>query len=313
MTKLAKTLSFLTALTLSIQVMAFELKHSEGIIKLDKEPQVIASYDPAVLDSLDYLGVKVAAMPDIQSRELFAKYADLKAVGTLFEPDFTALAELKPDLIFVGRRSASKQEELSKVAPVAFYAVNNFQYLDDFKTNNLNLAKAFGKEAEAKSKLSEIDEDIKKLHELNKGRTAVFMMVLANGGVAPHVDGDLFGFVYDVFGLTPVLDGKDPNAPVKPRPEKGSSEAKSAADARALQVADIAKANPDWLIVFDRQQLSSKELTADKTLQGHPELGQLDAVKNNKIVYIDPAEWYLVTGGLNNLHNIVKKVTKQMQ
>lgn len=313
MTKLAKILSFCTALTLSTQVMAFELTHSEGTIKLDKTPETIATYDPAVLDSLDYLGIKVDLMPNIQERPAFQKYADLKAAGTLFEPDYDVLNEAKPDIIFVARRTASKQEELSKVAPVAYYSLNNFQYFENFKTNNLNLAKAFGKEAEAQAKLDEIDADMEKLHEINKDKTGVFMMVLGNGGIAPHVEGDLFGFSYDLFGLTPVLEGKDPNTPPAPRPERDSPEAKAAAEARAKQVTEIAKANPDWLIVFDRQQLTSNELTADKTLKEHPELGQLDAVKNNKIVFIEPSEWYLITGGLNNIHNIVKKAIEEMK
>ncbi|NLA50628.1 MAG: ABC transporter substrate-binding protein [Alcaligenaceae bacterium] len=313
MTKLAKILSFCTALTLSSQVMAFELTHSEGTIKLDKTPETIATYDPAVLDSLDYLGIEVDLMPNIQERPAFKKYADLKPAGTLFEPDYDVLNEAKPDIIFVARRTAAKQEELSKVAPVAFYSFNNFNYFEDFKTNNLNLAKAFGKEAEAQAKLDEIDADMKKLHEINKDKTGVFMMVLGNGRVAPHVEGDLFGFSYDLFGLTPVLEGRDPNTPPAPRPAPDSPEAKAAAEARAKQVTEIAEANPDWLIVFDRQQLTSNELTADKTLQEHPELGQLDAVKNNKIIFIEPSKWYLITGGLNNIHNIVKQAIEEMK
>lgn len=313
MTKLAKTLSFCVALTLSTHVMGFELTHSEGTIKLDKVPETIATYDPAVLDSLDYLGIQVAAMPDIKERPAFTKYADVRGAGTLFEPDYDVLNEVKPDIVFVARRTASKQEELSKVAPVAYYSVNNFQFLEDFKTNNLNLAKAFGKEDEAQAKLDAIDADIKKLHAINKDKTGVFMMVLGNGGVAPHVEGDLFGFTYDLFGLTPVLAGRDPNVAPQPRPEAGSPEAKAAAEARAKQVSEIVKANPDWLIVFDRKQLTSNELTADKTLKEHPELGQLDAVKNNNIVFIEPSEWYLITGGLNNMHNIVKQATQEMK
>ena len=313
MIKLAKTLSFCMALTLSTHVMAFELKHSAGTIKLDKAPEIIATYDPAVLDSLDYLGIKVAVMPDIQDRPAFAKYAGGKAGGTLFEPDYNVLNAVKPDLIFVARRTASKQEELSKVAPVAYYSFNNFQYLEDFKINNLNLAKAFGKEGEAQAKLDEIDADIKKLHEINKDKTGVFVTVLRNGGIVPHVEGDLFGFSYDLFGLTPVLEGRDPDAKPQLRPKRDGPEAKAVAETRAKQVTEIAKANPDWLIVFDRQQLTSSKLTADKKLKEHPELGQIDAVKNNKIFYIDPAEWYLITGGLNNIHNIVKQAAEAMK
>ena len=313
MTKLAKLLSFFTALAVSTQLMAFELKHSEGTIKLDSTPERIVSYDLAIVDSLNFLGVDVVGMPDVHSREAFAKYAEVKAAGTMFDPDYAALGELKPDLIFASRRTAAKQEELTKVAPVAYYEVNNFKFLEDFRANNLNLAKAFDKEAEAKAKIAEIDADLEKLQALNINRTAVFMMVFDNGRIAPQVQGDLFGFTYDAFGLTPVLEARNPDVPRPPRPKPGSPEAQAAAEARAKQVSDIAKAKPDWLVVFDRGQLSGVELTADKMLKEHPELGKIDAVINNQIIYIDPAEWYLIVGGLNNFHNIVIKLITQMQ
>lgn len=313
MTKLAGILLFYITLTVSIQVMAFELTHSEGMIKLDDMPQTIVTYDPAVLDSLDYLGIHVSAIPAIQDRPAFEKYTDIKRAGSLFEPDYQVLNEIKPDIIFVARRTASKQAELSKVAPVAYYAINSTRFLESFKSNNLQLAKAFGKEAEAQAKLAMIDADIKKLHEINHDKTGAFLMVLGNGRIAPHAVGDLFGFTYELLGLAPVLEARDPNTLRQPRPEPGSPEAQAAAEVRAKQVSEITKENPDWLVVFDRRQLTSNELTADTKLKEHPDLGQLDAVKNNRIFYVDPAEWYLITGGLNNLHTIVKKATEMMK
>lgn len=313
MSKLAKILSFCTALTLSGQLMAFELKHSEGVIKLEETPQTIVSYDMAVIDSLDYLGIAVAAMPNVHEREAFKKYAHTKAVGTLFEPDYNELSTLKPDLIFASRRTADKQNDLNKVAPVAYYAVNNFQFLDDFRENNLNLGKAFSKTAEVEAKLADIDADLARLHDLTKEQSGAFMMVFDNGNIVNQVPGDLLGFAYEVTGLRPVLPARDPNATAQPRPQPGSPEAKAAVERQAQQIQEVATANPDWLIIFDRKQMSSGELTADKTLKNHPLLAQIDAVKNNRIIYIDPVEWYLVVGGLNNFHGMVKQLIEKMQ
>ncbi|MDO5667212.1 MAG: ABC transporter substrate-binding protein [Alcaligenaceae bacterium] len=313
MNTLAKTVSFFVALTLSSQLMAFELKHSEGIVKLENTPQTIVSYDLAVIDSLNYLGITVAGMPNVHEREAFKKYTEIKPVGTMFEPDYFLLNNLKPELIFASRRTADKQNELNKVAPVAYYSVNNFQFLDDFRTNNINLGKAFAKEAEVEAKLAEIDSDLARLHKINAGQSAAFMMVFKNGNIINQVPGDLMGFAYEAFGLNSVLPARDPKVAIPPRPQPGSPEAIAAAERQAKQISDVAKANPDWLIIFDRQQMTSGEISADSTLKNHPELAQINAIKNNKIIYIDPAEWYLVVGGLNNFHGIIKKLIDRMQ
>lgn len=312
MIKLIKIFSLCAVFTLSPQVTAFELVHSQGTIKLDSAPEAIITYDPAVLDSLDYLGIKVVGMPELQDRSAFTKYADIKTVGTLFEPDFDALNELKPELIFVGRRNRSKSQDLTKVAPVAHYSFNYFHFLDDFKNNNLHLAKAFNKEAEAKEKLAIIEKDIKELHAINKNKTGVFLMISKHGRISPQPEGALFGFVYELFGLTSVLESRDPDAPRR-RPRANSPQAKAMAKVRAQQITNIANANPDWLIVFDRHQLIDHELKADKVLQAHPELGQIDALKQNRVMYVDPDKWYLITGGLNNVHQIVKAAIEQMK
>lgn len=313
MTKLTKLATFCATITLALQAQAFELTHPQGTISLDETPKTIVTYDLGVLDTLNFLGVEVAGMPDVHERQGFEQYKDIKAVGTLFEPDYDAVKALEPDLIFASRRTAAKQEELGAIAPTAYYSVDPFNYFEDFKRNNLNLAKAFSKEAEATAKLEAIEADLKKLQDLNQGKTGVFLMAFDNGGFAALTRGDLFGFTYDAFGLTSVLPARDPKAPRQPRPEPGSPEAKAAAEAREQQLRTVVEIDPDWFVVMDRRLLSGTELGADKALAEHPILSNASAVKNNRVIHAHPNEWYLIAGGLDNFHKMVQELLEQMQ
>lgn len=323
MNYLAKTLLFSFVFGLSNQLSAFELKHSEGIVKLASAPETIVSYDLAVLDSLDYLQIPVAGIPELHRREPFQKYAEIAAVGTLFEPDYGELNILKPDLIFAGRRTFDKLNKLNKVAPVAYLATERGRFLSDFKSNQLNLGKAFSKEAAVRDKLAAIEADLAKLHQLNQGQSGVFMMVVDSGKIISQGPNDAMGYVYEVLGLSSALPATTPAAVTRPKPHHHARphppikadgiDESTASERRRQQLQAIAKANPDWLIIMDREQMRSGELRADKMIKAHAVLGAMDAVINDRVIYIDPAKWYLMSGGLNNLHELIKTMLEEMQ
>jgi len=291
---------------------AFELTHSEGVVKLANAPQHIVSYDLSVLDSLTALDVPVVGVPKSQYKGAMARYQDAPVVGTLFEPDHDALAALKPDLIFAGGRSARAIPELQKLAPVAVFNADTDAFMASFNANNLALAKAFGKEKAAKKQLKRINANVKKVQKLNKGQTGAFLFVI-NNNVMAHAPGDRFGYAYELTGLTSVLPPADTSAARAARPEPGSPEAKAAQLERAKVISSIAQAEPDWLVVLDRGAINGAEKTAANTLANHPELSQTKAFKASKVFYVDPNPWYVISGGLNNVEGITKEILRSMK
>ena len=302
MKKIFQIMTLTATLAIAAPSLAFELEHTTGTINGDKTPERIVSYDLSILDSLNALGIEAVGVPKSNYKDELAKFAEAPKVGTLFEPDYEALKALKPDLIFAGGRSASAIPELEKIAPVANLTNRNPEFLADFRTNTLRLAAAFDKTKKAEEGLANIDKDIADLQKLNAGKTGAFLFVM-NGNIIPHVVGDRFGFVYELTGLESVLPAKTAEELAAPatRPAPDSPEAKAAAAKRAQQIKEIAKADPDWLIVFDRAAINGAENAGEKTLAEHPDLSQTSAFKNGRVVYVDPVRWYVITGGLNNL------------
>ncbi len=300
------------ALFSATSAAAFELVHSEGELSLPSAPEKVVSFDVGVLDTLAALEVPVVGVPRSTYDGALALYQDTKVVGTLFEPDYAVLKEIQPDLIIAGSRSLKEVPELSKLAPTVSFSSDPNAFLESFRASNLALAKAFGKEDQAQAALATIDRNVEALKQANKGKTAAVLFTI-KGNVIPHAPGDRFGYAYELTGLESVLPAKDPNAPVPPRPEPGSPEAKAAAEQRAQAVAAIAAAEPDWLLVLDRGAINGGERTAEATLQQHPELSQTKAFKEGRVVYLDPNGWYIVGGGLNNMRAITGKLMAAMQ
>src|SRR5690606_19369957 len=100
----------------------FELKHSDGTLAQAAVPERIVSFDLGVLDTLAAFNIPVAGVPKSVYEGPLARYNDTKVVGTLFEPDYAVLNEIKPDLIFAGGRSLKAVPELQKVAPTVSFA-----------------------------------------------------------------------------------------------------------------------------------------------------------------------------------------------
>lgn len=291
---------------------AFELKHSEGELSLDRTPAKIVSFDLGVLDTLAALDVPVVGVPRATYEGDLAPYREIKPVGTLFEPDYAVLKEVQPDLIIAGSRSLKAVPELSKLAPTVNFTLDPGAFLASFRESNLALARAFDKQEQAQAALAVIDDNVRALREANQGKTAVVIFTI-KGNVIPHVPGDRFGYAYELAGLESVLPARDPHAPVAPRPEPGSPEAQAAAQQRAQAIAAVAAAEPDWLLVLDRGAINGEERTAQATLAQHPELGQTKAFKEGRVAYLDPNGWYIVGGGLNNMRRITTELLAQMR
>ena len=300
------------ALCFALPVAAFELVHSDGKVSLSAPAKRIATFDLAVLDSLHTLGVDVVGVPKSSYQGSLAGFNELTPVGSLFEPDYAALEQLAPDLIFAGGRSQSAIPQLSQIAPVATFAGNPSEFLESFRTNNLALAEAFGKQEQAQQAIAAIDANVEALHQSNEGKTGAFLFVIRNNVMA-HAPGDRFGYAYDLAGLKSVVPPKEQSATATPRPEPGSARAKAAEAARAEVIASIAKAEPDWLIVLARGAINGGEKTAADTLAGHAQLSQTRAFKEGRVLYVDPNGWYVIGGGLSNLTEITEAMLAAMQ
>ncbi|MGZ7442536.1 siderophore ABC transporter substrate-binding protein [Paenibacillus sp. TH7-28] len=273
------------------------IKHQLGEAKVKKNPGNVVVFDYGVLETLDKLGVEVAAIPQGNLPAHLKKYEDAKYTnaGTLFEPDFEKLNALEPGVIFISGRSSEAYEELNKIAPTIFMGVDTKNYLDSFTENVKTLGQIFGKEAEAEQELAAISDSIQAVKETAAASGQKGLVILTTGGkVSAYGPGSRFGLIHDVFGVPAVDDTIE-----------------ASTHGQSISFEYVAEKNPDYLFVVDRDAVvteEGKQAEPAAKLVENDLVKKTNAYKNGKIIYLDASYWYLSGGGLLSMPEMLKEV-----
>ncbi|WP_458780213.1 siderophore ABC transporter substrate-binding protein [Arthrobacter sp. D3-16] len=280
------------------QAASITVEHAQGsTANIPVNPEKVFTFDLGVLDTLDALGVEPAGVPEASYPEALSKYADAKysKIGSLKEPDFEAVSAGDPDLIIISGRTAGAYEELSKIAPTIDLSIDAAQPMESFKAQTEKLGTIFDKAAEVEEKLAAVDATISdtkaKAADAGKG-----LIVLTSGGeLTAYGAGSRFGIIHDVLGVPTAADVK----------VDGSH-------GEAISFEYIKQANPDILYVINRDTAVGSEASAANPILDNELVQSTNAAKNNKVVNLDPAGWYVVGYGLNNVKAMVDAVAESV-
>lgn len=268
------------------------------------DPKSVVVFDMGVLDTLDTLGVdavtgvaKGGATPSYLKKYEGDEYI---TAGDLFEPDLEAIPRAEPDMIIVGGRSAAMHDSLEKTfdgVPVLDMSVDETAYLESSRDNIMTLATIFGEEDRAEEILTGYDERIAAV-KAKSGDAGKGLVLLTSGGeVTAYSLNSRFGFVHDVFGVTPATD------------ELGDTESRHG---EAVSFEFIREANPDLLYVVDRDAAIGEEGKSAEEILDNALVKKTSAWKNDKVSYVDAEAWYIVVGGLTSLGILIDEVEKSI-
>lgn len=256
-------------------------------VTLEKMPEKVVVFDYGFLDTLDALDVKVAGVPQKSVPKYLSKYADKSYVniGALKEPDFEAISEMNPDIIFISGRQAAAYDELSKIAPTVFVGVDAKDFMPSFKANVELAGKIFGKEKEAADAFAAYEAKVEEVKAATASAKEKALIVLGSeGALSAYGPGSRFGVIHDVYG-------------VKAADEK--IEASTHGSNASFEY--VRDTNPDVLFVVDRDAAVTPEgESGTKAAIENEIVSATNAAKNGKIFYLDPQVWYLSGGGLTS-------------
>ena len=262
-------------------------------------PQRVVVYDLATLDTMQTLGIPVTGVPKAQFPEYLASYGSAKytVAGSLFEPDYDALSQIKPDLIIVGGRSAAKTEVLSKVAPTLDFSVKPATMLQDIERNITKVADLYGKQAQGQALVAKIKSEVAELNQLaSQAKPGVLLMAI-NEKIMPQAPGARFGFLFDVLGAKSALTAKDV-------PARGGP---------AFTFDDLAKLQPEWIYVIDRNTgvgsaAGGGAIIPSQKVFDNAQVKATPAGQKGQVVFLDPKGWYLMgsTGPTALLNNVAQ-------
>jgi iron complex transport system substrate-binding protein len=225
-------------------------------------------------------------VPKVHFPAYLAGYADARyqVAGSLFEPDYEALSRIRPDLIVVAGRSASKYETLSRIAPTLDLSTSGKDLLGDMQRNVTALASLWGKQAQGAQLMQQVRSDVQATRAAAAKAAPGLLVLAVNKNMSAQTPGSRFGLLHDVLGIKPAL-------PADPAQARGI----------ALKMDDIARIDPEWLFVIDRNAGTGSTRDKDgKPVVPSRELFDNDTIKNTRagrkqqLVFVDPQLWYLL-------------------
>ena len=256
-------------------------------VQVPADPQSIIATDNRIFGTLAEWGIELSAAPVelMRSREDLAVYvedADIENIGNHREPTMEVFITAQPDLILNGQRFAQYEEEIRGHVgdDVPFIStdidVENSRIDDERRELTTLLGDVFGRQADAEQLIADFDASIERAAAAYDSDQTV-VGVLTSGGsinyVAP-VTGRAIGPIYDVLGLTPALE------------REGSTNHQG----DDISVEAIADANPDWILVLDRDAGAGTEgaSSANELIAESEALANVTAVKEGNIIYLNP-------------------------
>jgi len=269
-----------------------EVTDNTGTQEIPASPQSVVATDNRVFETLADWDVELSAgavslMPDSNP---YTEDEDIVDLGSHREPDLEAIVEAEPDLVINGQRFTDHEDKLKELAPdAAFLNLDPREgepFDEELKRQTEVLGETFDKEDEATELNDALDASIDRATKAYaKGDTV--MAVIVSGGdmgyVAPG-EGRTFGPVFDIMGLEPALEVED------------SGDDHQGDD---VSVEAIAKSNPDWLLVMDRDAAVAADeegyTPAKKLIEDSEALADVTAVTEGNVVYA-PEDTYTNEG-----------------
>lgn len=293
--RFAQALAFALAAaagTLPAQAEPVTIQTARGPAEVEAQPARVVVFDVAALDTIAALGVQPVGVPE----KLFVSYLDDVAagaapVGTLFEPDFEAVAALAPDLIVVGGRSAAQFDALAAIAPTIDMTLGDDTLFADAEARIAAYGALFGKEEAAGALQADLDSALALARAAVADKGAA-LIVLTNGPkVSAYGPGSRFGWIHAALGLPPAI-----------------ADVEAATHGEAISFEFIQKANPDWLLVVDRSAAIGEGAAAARATLDNPLVAETKAWQAGQVVYLDAAPIYIAGGGVRSLHATIDQI-----
>ena len=269
-------------------------------VEVPVNPETIVVFDMASLDTIGALGGEIAGAPLDNVPDYLEGYLadDAFNAGTLFEADLIEIEAQQPDLIVIGGRSSGLWEDLNEIAPtVDLSPAGTFE--EGLETSVTFFGEVLGAEDEAAAALDELEAGIAEAKDATASvENGLGVMVTggelralspANGEGGRGLRG---GLIYDVFGVTPVVE-----------------DIESATHGEPVSFEFLLEYDPETLWVIDRDAATGAEdaQPAAEVLDNEI-VQQTTAYQDDQIIYLDPVAWYIVFGGIDTTQLMIDDV-----
>ena len=238
----------------------------------EKKPSVVAATvsGAQVLDKLD---ANVVGVPTTKMT-LPEKLKGLPEVGQAMSPDLEIVASLEPDVFVMDNMFKEKVEESMKAYDLNTFFFDTSTYTN-FLTSIEKLGAKIGQEKEATKVINEL-KDVEKEAVKNKKGEAPKVAIIFGGGenFMLATESSYLGDLVKTVGAKNITNNLDTSV-------------KSPYIQFSLE--QILEQNPDYILRFAHGEIEQTKKAFDSAFDKNPAYKELDAVKNNKVIDLDPS------------------------
>lgn len=281
-----------TALALPAFAQDVTIETAAGPATVPASPDIVVVYDIAALDTLTALGVSIEGVTDKVYLDSLAPFAaQAQVVGTLFEPDFEALAVMQPDLIVAGGRSSSQVQALADFAPTIDMTIRGVGLLEQARARIAAYGALFEEEDKASALTSMLDAKVDEARVAATGKGNALILLTNGGKISAYGANSRFGWLHSEIGLPEAVEGL-----------------KAETHGQSVSFEFVAEADPDWLIVIDRGAAVGAEGQAAAASLDNPLIAGTKAAQNGRLIYLDATPLYIAGGGATALMHTLDEI-----
>lgn len=270
------------------------IAHPQGETTISGVPAKVLVQDWAAFDNLAALGVPVAGVPASNAPSYLAGAvpADAIPLGSLFEPDFEAIAAAEADVYVVAARSAAAYETSKDLVPTIDLSVDNGAIIEGVKGNLTKLGQVFGLEDKAAELNAALDAKVAEVKAAAAGKGDALVLVTNAGKLGVYGPDSRVSWVYNEVGIASAL------ADVKDGDHGGDT----------VSFEFLLEVNPDWVFVVDRDAGTGESAGAAAALLDNELFNQTTAAKEGHVVYLDPQAAYISMHGYTGVMLLLDQV-----
>ncbi|RLV56667.1 iron ABC transporter substrate-binding protein [Aeromicrobium phragmitis] len=261
------------------------IEDNHGSVEVPVNPERVVALDNHVFETLSEWDVPLVAAPKaIMGKGLWPEYTEddeILDVGSHREPNLESIVAAEPDLIIGGYRFSDSYDEIKAQNPDAVVIEieprQGEDHASELKRQVEILGEIFGREDDAEEIIAEYDDAVSAAKEAYNGEDTVVGLITSGGEISysAPVTGRSIGVLYPTLELVPAIE----------------QQADDVSHGDDISVEAIAAANPDWIVVLDRDGAGVGEgeyRPAEELISGSQALASVTAVTEDQVVYLDP-------------------------
>ncbi|MEK6494919.1 siderophore ABC transporter substrate-binding protein [Myroides odoratimimus] len=276
-----------------------EVENNGTTVRVPIQPKTVAVLERGIMENMNELQIPFQGM----AKEFTPKYLlhlekdkSIVDVGAVFKPNFDAVANLSPDLVFMDNAFPTDYDEMVKIAPTLMLGIphKGDNYLKYIQDNILLLGKIYQVESKAETLSKDLETRLSDLKALIAKSDAKAMVIIhSEGNFRLFDENTRYGFIFKDFGVRSAT-----NITTEIANNHG----------QMINSEFILEHNPDILFIIDRDAIVQN---TDKPTQiTNALLEKVTAYKQNKVIYLDPDAWFLSGSGATSFKIFLEDIAK---